>query len=206
MSDDEPLSKYVSPKVNKNDEEAGLTSSDSDEEGSTSSDSDTVIMSEHEMPLDPDSDGMNVECPPKKCKVGRPKGKAKPPACDFTLPTSIQFKNVRRDRVDEECQRLGIYYRHWVLLNPQQISHPSVCDFNNDTIIPDEQDIPGWCILCPRNTYLKNDNLGHDHYLSRHHKTLLVMQDFKMFSCKCSEVRSHGSDNSACNKHYHCHL
>ena len=148
-SDDEPLSKYVSPKVNENDEEAGSTSSDSDEAGLTSSDSDTVIMSEHEMPLDPDSDGMNVEHPPKKCKVGRPKGKAKPPARDFTLPTSIQFKNIRRDRVDEECQRLGIYYRRWVPLNPQQISHPSVHDFNDDTVIPDEQDIPGWCILCP---------------------------------------------------------
>ena len=148
-SDDEPLSKYVSPKVNVNDEEAGSTPSDSDEAGLTSSDSDTVIMSEHKMPLDPDSDGMNVERPPKKRKVGRPKGKAKPPAHDFTLPTSIQFKNVRRDRIDEECQRLGIYYRRWVPLNPQQISHPSVHDFNDDTVIPNEQDIPGWCILCP---------------------------------------------------------
>ena len=55
-SDDEPLSKYVSPKVNENDEESG----------STSSDSDTIIMSEQEMPLDPDSDAMNVECPPRK--------------------------------------------------------------------------------------------------------------------------------------------
>ena len=41
-SDDEPLSKYVSPKVTEDDEEAGLTSSDSD----------TIIMSEHEMPVD----------------------------------------------------------------------------------------------------------------------------------------------------------
>ena len=195
-SDDEPLSKYVSQNVNESDEERG----------STSSGSDTIIMSEQEIPLDPDSDAMNVECPPRKHKVGRPKGRAKPPACDFTLPTSIQFKNIRQDRVDEECQRLGTYYRCWVPLNPQQVSHPSVHDFNDDTVIPDEQDIPEWCILCPQNTYLKNYNLGHHHYLSRHHKTLLVVQDFKMFSCKCSEVRSHGSDNSTCNKHYHCHL
>ena len=183
----------MSAKVTEDDEEAG----------STSSDSDTIIMSEQERPVDPDSDGMNVQQPPKKCKVGRPKSRAKTPACDFTLPTSIQFKNIRRDHFDEECQRLGIYYKCWVPLNPQQISHPSVRDFNDDTVIPDEQNIPGWCILCPRNTYLKNDNLGHDHYLSRHHKTLLVIQDFRLFSCKCSEVRSHGSDNSAHNKHYH---
>ena len=138
-SDDELLSKYVSQNINESDEEAG----------STSSDSDTIIMSEQEMPLDPDSDAMNVEHPPRKQKVGRPKGRAKPPARDFTLPTSIQFKNVRRDRVDEECQRLGIYYRCWVPLNPQQVSHPSVHDFNDDTVILDEQDIPEWCILCP---------------------------------------------------------
>ena len=133
------LSKYVSAKVTEDAEEAGLTSSDSD----------TIIMSEKKMPVDPESDDMNVEQPPKKCKVGWPKGRAKPPARDFTLPTSIQFKNVRRDRVDEECQRLGIYYKCWVPLNPQQISHPSVCDFNDDTVIPAEQDIPGRCILCP---------------------------------------------------------
>ena len=86
ISDDEPLSKYVSPNINESDEEAG----------STSSDSDTIIMSEQEMPVDPDSDAMNVERPPRKQKVRRPKGRAKPPACDFTLQTSIQFKNVRR--------------------------------------------------------------------------------------------------------------
>ena len=56
MSDDESLSKYVSPKVHESDEESG----------STSSDSDTIIMSEQEMPLDPDSDAMNVEHPPRK--------------------------------------------------------------------------------------------------------------------------------------------
>ena len=168
---------------------------------STSSDSDMIIMSEEEMPVDPDSDAMNVEEPPKKCKVGCLNGRAKPPACDFTLPTSIQFKNVGRDHVNEECQRLGIYYKRWVPLNPEQTSHPSVRDFNDDTVTPDEQNIPGWCIMFPRNTYLKNENLGHHHYLSRHHKSLLVVQDFKLFSCICSEVRSHGSDNSAHNKH-----
>ena len=165
-------------------------------------------MSEQEMPVDPDSDDIHVQQPQplKKCKVGHLKGRAKPPARDFTLPTSIQYKNVRRDCVDEECQRLGIFYKHWVPLNPQQRLHPSVRDFNDDTIIPDEQNVPEWCIICPRNMYLKNENVGHHHYLSRHHKTLLVVQDFKLFSCKCSEVRSHGSDNSAHNKHYHCHL
>ena len=87
-SDDEPLSKYVSQKVPENAEDTALMSSDSD----------TIIMFGQEMPVDLDSDNMNVQQPPKKCKVGCPKGRAKPPACDFTLPTSIQYKNVRRCR------------------------------------------------------------------------------------------------------------
>ena len=43
--DDEPLTKYVSPKVPENAEDST----------STSSDSDTIIMSKQEMPVDPDS-------------------------------------------------------------------------------------------------------------------------------------------------------
>ena len=84
-------------------------------------------------------------------------------------PHLFSTKNVRRDCVDEEYQRLGIFYKCWVPLNQQQTSHPSVCDFNDDTVIPDEQNIPEWCIMCHPNTYLKNENVGHHHYLSRHH-------------------------------------
>ena len=140
-SDDEHLTKYVSLKVPENAEDST----------STSSDSDTIIMSEQEMPVDPDSDDMNVQQPQpsKKCTVGHPNGRTKPPAHDFKLPTSIQYKNIRRDHIDEECQRLGIFHKCWGPLNLQQTSHPSVRDFNDDTVIPDEQNIPEWCIMCP---------------------------------------------------------
>ena len=137
---------------------------------------------------------------------GKPKGKAKPPTRDFSKPTSILQKNVCRDLVDEECQCLGIIYCRWVPLNPEQTSHPSVCDFDDDTVLPEQQEVPQWCIMCPHNSYLKNAFIANRHYLSRHHKTMLVVDDFKLWACKCSEVRSHGSDNSARNKHYHCHL
>ena len=74
--------------------------------------------------------------------VGQPKGHAKAPKCDFSRPQSIRQYKVHRDRVDEECKRLGIYYKIWQPLNPQQTSHISVQDVNDDTVIPEEQEIP----------------------------------------------------------------
>ena len=136
--------------------------------------------------------------------VGRPRGRAKPPARDRNRHFCIVQKNVRHDGVDEECARLGIYYKKWRPLNPDQTSHVSIHDLEDATVIPHEQEIPQWCIMCPHNRFLKNEQLGLKHYLSLHHKTLLIVRDFKMWACKCSEVCSHGSDNSTRSMHYHC--
>ena len=122
------------------------------------------------------------------------------PNHDFSRPKSIHQHKVRRDRVDEECERLGIYYKIWQPLNPQQTSHISVCDVNDNTVIPEEQEIPQWCILCPKNHVLPNYHFTVNHYRSVHQSTLLVVNETKMWACKCSEMRSHGSDNSARNK------
>ena len=140
----------------------------------------------------------------KRRGVGRPKGHAKAPKCDFSRPQSIWQHKVHRDRVDEECERLGIYYKIWRPLNPEQTSHISVRDVNDDTIIPEEQEIPQWCILCPKNCVLPNYHFAVNHYRSVHQSTLLVVNETKMWACKCSEMRLHSSDNSARNKHYHC--
>ena len=51
-------------------------------------------------------------------------------------------RHVHRDRVDEECARLGIVYKKWQPLNPKQKSHPSVRDIEDSTVIPDEQEVP----------------------------------------------------------------
>ena len=136
--------------------------------------------------------------------VGRPRGTAKPPAKDCNRHFHIVQKNVRRDGIDKECAWLGIYYKKWRPLNPDQTSLVSVCSLEDATVIPHEQEIPQCCIMCPHNRFLKNEQLGLKHYLSLHHKTLLVVRNFKMWACKCSEVRSHRSDNSARNMHYHC--
>ena len=141
-----------------------------------------------------------------KHKRGRARGPAKAPHHDFTRPTSIAQHNVRRDHIDEECKRLGIYYKKWVPLNPDQTSHCSVRDYNDDTKVPEEQEVGEWCIMCPKNRFMWNCLLIRKHYLSVHQKKLLVIGDYKLWRCKCSEVCSHGSDNSARNVHYHCHL
>ena len=86
--------------------------------------------------------------PPRKRYMGQPKGKAKSHFGDFSAPGSILQKNVRHDRVDEECIRLNIVYKKWKPLNPHQKSHVTIRDFNDPTEIPDEQEIPKWCVIC----------------------------------------------------------
>ena len=142
--------------------------------------------------------------PPHKCYMDWLKGKAKPHTGDFSAPGSILQKNIRHDRVDEECIWLNIVYKKWKPLNPNQKSHFTTRDFNNATEVPDEQEIPEWCIICPRNSLLDNAKVARSHYLLWHHKKMLVIGNQKLWACKCSEMWSHGNDNSARNMHYHC--
>ena len=88
--------------------------------------------------------------------MGQPKGKTKPHIGDFSAPGPILQKNVRHDRVDEECIQLNIVYKKWKPLNPNQKSHVTIRDFNNAREVSDEQEISEWCIICPRNSLLDN--------------------------------------------------
>ena len=150
-----------------------------------------------------EQEGSDIRKPRKR---GRPRGKTKAKTPESLSMVKVVQRHVRRDRVDEECARLGIVYKKWQPLNPKQKSHPSVRDIEDSTVIPDEQEVPEWCILCPRNKYLRDNTYAHTHYLRMHHKKLLVVDNAKMLACKCSEIRSHGSDRSARNLHFHCSL
>ena len=152
------------------------------------------------------SSGENVvnETSSKQKGRGRPRGKAAVKDRDFSKPTSIKQKHVRRDRVDEECARLGIVYKQWMPLNPEQTEHASIFPVAATNFIPEQQDIPNWCMLCPRTRVLRDRAFGNLHYKHVHHKRLIVIRDEKVLACKCSEITSHGSDNSSCNQHYHC--
>ena len=155
---------------------------------------------------DTPSQGLPMDETTRQCKRGRPKGPAKPPKCDLTRPTSISHHKVRRHQIDEECERLGIYYRCWRPMNPQQTSHISVRELFDEREVPGQQELGKWCLLCPMNCYMHTKLLTLKHYRSVHHKKLLVVRDMKMWHCKCSEMHSHGSDNSAWNAHYHCFI
>ena len=119
---------------------------------------------------------------------GRHRGKAQPGKKFQMAGFNRLQRNVRRDRVDEECTRLGIVYRQWKPLNPDQESHPSIMFFNEETIVPEEQKIPDWCILCPRNKVMRDKGFCQSHYLRVHHKKLIVVENYKMLSCKCSDL------------------
>ena len=66
-------------------------------------------------------------------------------------------------------------------MNPDQQSHPSIMFYDDDTIVPQEQEVPDWCILCPRNKVMRNKEFCHSHYLKVHHKKLIVVQDYKIW-------------------------
>ena len=138
-SDDEPLIKYT------------ILSKDTDSSSESSSSS-----SEEDDKHRKSSNKRKANANTERHSVGRPRGRAKPPSCDFSKPTSIRQHKVRRDCVDEECVRLGIVYKVWRLLNPDQTCHIMVHPVDDSTEIPLEQEIPQYCILCPRNRVLPN--------------------------------------------------
>ena len=173
-SDEEPLIKYTIPSKD----------TDSSTESSSSS-------SEEDDKHRKYSKKRKANANSERRSMGRPRGRAKPPSCDFSKPTSIRQHKVRRDCVDEECARLGIVYKVWWPLNPDQTCHITVRPLDDPTEIPPEQEIPQYCILCPRNRVLPNYTFAINHYRSIHQSTLLVVDDVKMWACKCSEMRSH---------------
>ena len=177
LSDDKPLSKYVV-------------------KHSRSPEFNNVV---------PTTPGNDSECSAEK-KRGRPRGQAKPKTEQYMLEFKIMQRHVRCDRVDEECACQGIVYKKWEPLHPDQDSHTSVMDATDTTIIPEDQEIPSWCILCPQNKHLQTHNFTYKHYLRVHHRKLLIVNASKMLSCKCLEMCSHGSDHSACNLHFHCYI
>jgi len=123
----------------------------------------------------------------------------------FHEPTQ---RTVRRDNIDQQCRQLNIRYRRWPgNTQPKNFLHKSHCDFLDDNdYFPVEQRVPGDCILCPLQKYLKDNWDKRRHYRSKHQVKLLVLDNVIMLHCKCSAVRSRGwdRDKSARNAHYHC--
>ena len=175
-----------------------LLSSDSDESSSDDEPLSKYVKPDKAKKKTQPSDVGNVP------KVGRSRGPTKPQQDFSKRPKPLCHYKVCRDRVDEEFARWGIVYKYWQALDPDQTSHVTVREFGDDTIIPENQPVPQWCIICPKNSFLRNQRIAHHHYHYWHHSRMLVIRNTKLWACKCSKMRSHGSDNLARNQHYHC--
>ena len=96
-------------------------------------------------------------------------------------------------------------YRKW--LGPcYKKLHPSTIPPTCANIIPPRQRCPGYCVLCPlqHQTYSAYDLKRH--YKHMHRNKSYVVQAHTLLRCKCSDVKSQGTDLSNRNAHYHCHL
>ena len=73
--------------------------------------------------------------------------KSKPKSVSFTLPVQ---RSVRRENVDEQCHTLNITYK-WSegMKDEKEQYHKSQMAFRSKSKIPEDQDIPGNCLLCP---------------------------------------------------------
>ena len=112
--------------------------------------------------------------------------------------------SVCGDGVDEECAEKGTVYRRWVP-NPDLEGHISIHPFLDSTIISDEQRVPSHCLLCPKMKYFINRHSANYHYTHVHIAHCLVIEDYKILMCKCSDVRSRDQIIVHVTGHYHCY-
>ena len=152
---------------------------------------------------DDDTSPKPSKSPCKRTPKKKPKRK---PKVKFQIPPQ---RTICRDRVDQECRMLKIKYRHWTgTTEPKTQLHKSHCRFLDEDYFPNAQRIPGDCVLCPSQKYLKDNWDKRRHYRSTHQESLLVLDDIVMLQCKCSAIRSWGwdRDHSTRNAHYHCSI
>ena len=114
-------------------------------------------------------------------------------------------KNIRRDGVDEKCAKQNIKYYKWTGTKGTGY-HPSQVKTSTSMIdyIPLTQQPNTDCILCPKEKILETLFDMQLHFKHVHIAKLLVVHDVNILMCRCSDIRSRGSDKSVHNYHYHC--
>ena len=136
--------------------------------------------------------------------IGSSRGKAGKSSVDSKNIIKIR-KNIRRDGVDEKCVKENIKYYKWTGTKGSGY-HPSQVKTSTSMIdyIPPKQKPNSDCILCPKEKILETQFNMQLHFRCIHIAKLLVVHDVNILMCRCSDIRSRGSDNSVCNHHYHC--
>ena len=117
----------------------------------------------------------------------------------------VQKRSIRGDGVDERCRVLKVKYKKYQGdVSPKTRLHFSQFKYNTKNMIPNIQQVPGECVLCPQQKLLISDRDKRTHYDAVHISKLIVVGNTTSLYCKCSVVRSRGADKMTRNSHYHC--
>jgi len=108
----------------------------------------------------------------------------------------------RRDGVDAKYR--NVYRKYAGSLYKGK--HPTHIPLGSNDIIPPRQTVPGYCLLCPMSTTFPSMCRLRRHFRHLHLKYAITVDQTTMLACKCSQVKSQGTDGTVRNLHYHCHL
>ena len=108
----------------------------------------------------------------------------------------------RKDGVDEKYRD---HYRRWAG-QTYKGKHPSHLVQGEKNVFPHNQLILGYCLLCPMTSLIPTNYRYKQHFRLCHIKHAVVIVRITLLACKCSQVKSQGTDYSCRNQHYHCHL
>ena len=102
-------------------------------------------------------------------------------------------KNTRRDGVDEYCKQNNIKYKRWTGTKGKGL-HPSQLKTSRSLIdfVPKDQKPNSNCILCPMEKIVQGHSDMKLHFQRVHVSKLIVVKQYTLLLCRCSDVRSSG--------------
>ena len=107
--------------------------------------------------------------------------------------------------MDETCARLGITYCKW---HGRKGPGMHISHVPTKTVlfkyIPRGQKMTEDCILCPKEKHLNSNYDLLVHVRRVHFGHLITIRNMNLLMCRCSDIPSQGTDNSVCNRHWHC--
>ena len=130
----------------------------------------------------------------------------KKPKCSGSSPKVIKIrKNTRRDGVDEFCKKNKIKYKRWSGTKGKGL-HPSQIKNAKSLVgyIPKGQKPNSNCILCPMEKIVQAKKDMEVHVQRVHVSKLIIVKEYTLLLCHCSNVRSRGDDGTVRNRHFHC--
>ena len=98
----------------------------------------------------------------------------------------------RKDGVDEKYRD---HYRRWAG-RTYKGKNPSHLVQGKKKVFPHNQLIPGYCLLCPMTSLIPTNYRYKQHFRLCHIKNAVLIAKITLLACKCSQVKSQGTDYS----------